>query len=347
MLKPFSTTGIGSLPHTDPQAAVERVLSSFDIPFWPQLPRLSFREQMIPQYTEGLPFIRINEEKKSIWVSRTGGDELERFYESYNENTRIAISENFAEGLHAFLRIARNDKKRKFSLLKGHITGPLTFTLGLNDANGKPVYYDEEMREVYLMGLKAKARWQVDQLGALVSPEESGAGRSVIIFIDEPLASALGSTTYIAVDRAEALRLLSETVQAIKECGGLAGIHCCGRAEWPFLMESGADILNFDAYDYGETIAMYPAETKEFLEKGGYLALGIVPTTEAINSENAQSIKDVFARRIEGLARFLPEDLIKARILLTPACGTGSLSKAEAEKVFELLSSLRRFIGQQ
>ena len=347
MLKPFSTTGIGSLPHTDAQTAVERVLSSFDIPFWPQLPRLSFREQMIPQYTEGLPFIRMNEDKRSIWVSRTGGDELERFYESCNENTRLAISENFAEGLHAFLRVLKKEERGKFSFLKGHITGPLTFTLGLNDINGKPVYYDEEMREVYLMGLKAKARWQVDQLSALTPSETAEAGASgVIIFIDEPLASALGSTTYMAVDRSEALRLLSETVQSIKECGGLAGIHCCGRAEWPFLMESGADILNFDAYDYGETIAMYPSETRSFLEKGGYLALGIVPTTEAINSESAQSIKDVFSRRIEGLARFLPEELIKKRILLTPSCGTGSLSEAEADKVFGLLAGLREFIGE-
>lgn len=36
----LATTGVGSLPHTDPEAAVRHVVRSYDIPFCPQLPRL-------------------------------------------------------------------------------------------------------------------------------------------------------------------------------------------------------------------------------------------------------------------------------------------------------------------
>src|SRR5450631_1097177 len=36
----FATTGGGSLPHTDPVAAVRHVMRSYDVPFCPQLPRL-------------------------------------------------------------------------------------------------------------------------------------------------------------------------------------------------------------------------------------------------------------------------------------------------------------------
>lgn len=331
MLRPYLTTGIGSLPHTDAREAVNLVIEAFDIPFWPQLPRLSFREQMIAQYAEGLPFIRINEEKQTLRVERAAdGEELERFYESYTEDTRLAISEGHAEGLHMFLEMTSG---RRFDYIKGHVTGPLTFSLGLSDSGGLPAYYDEELREVYLMGLKGKVRWQVDALRT--------RGEQVLIFIDEPVASALGSSTYLAVERAEALRLLSEMVQAVKDSGAIPGIHCCGRAEWPLFLESGVGILNFDAYDYGETLAIYPSEIRAFLEKGGVLAWGIVPTTEKINSETGESIYRRFMERLDGLSRFVPETLLRNGIMLTPSCGAGSLTKEETLRVFGLLGELK------
>ena len=59
MFQSFNTTGIGSLPHTDPVEACKIILDSVDIPFWPQLPHRSFLESMVPMYSEGFPFIRI------------------------------------------------------------------------------------------------------------------------------------------------------------------------------------------------------------------------------------------------------------------------------------------------
>jgi methionine synthase II (cobalamin-independent) len=333
MLQPYTTTGIGSLPHTDPEEAVNLILPAFDIPFWPQLPKLSFRELMIPQYSEGLPFIRLDETRKSVYIER-GGDELERFYESYDDSTKIAVSESFAAGLHAFLRLT---KGRRFDFLKGHVTGPLTFTLGLTDRAGRPAYYDEELREVYLMGLKAKTRWQVDALRSRAD--------KLVIFIDEPIASALGGTSYMGVRREEAVRLVSEAAAEIKRCGALSGIHCCGRAEWPLLMESGTDILSFDAYEFGDTLGLYPTELRAYLEAGGTLAWGIVPTTEAVKTATEASIREVFLKRMEALSSRVPETLLKERIILTPSCGTGSLSKEQAARVFQLLAGVKESLA--
>lgn len=39
-LPPWATTGVGSLPFTDVETAVDHVLTAYDIPFCPQLPRL-------------------------------------------------------------------------------------------------------------------------------------------------------------------------------------------------------------------------------------------------------------------------------------------------------------------
>jgi methionine synthase II (cobalamin-independent) len=330
MLKPFLTTGIGSLPHRNALEATMLILNTFDIPFWPQLPGISFKELMIPQYSEGLPFLKMDTNKETIWIARNSSDELERFYESWTEESRIAISEDYAQGMHVFLKTVRT---RSFRFLKGHITGPLTFTLGLKDHTGKPVYFDEEFREISLMLLKAKTRWQIDQL----KPH----AERVIIFIDEPILSALGSSSYLGVSDIEASRLLKELIDVIRSEGGISGVHCCGNADWPLVIKCGPDIINFDAYDYTETIALYPEEFRDFLEKGGYLAWGIIPTSEAIAGETPESIKKRFQQGVEKLSLHIPGDLIFSNILLTPSCGTGSRTVEETLKVFQLLIRLK------
>jgi len=330
MFKPFSTTGIGSLPHTDTEEACRLVLQTFDIPFWPQLPALSFRESMIPQYCEDMPFLKIDEEREKVWVERDGGDVLAKFYETCSDDWESPVSERYAQGLYAFVK---NIKNRRFPFLKGHVTGPLTFTLGLRDEKGKCVYYDEELREISLLLLKAKIRWQIKLLTPFAD--------RVVIFIDEPILSALGSTAYMGVDTTEALRLLKETVESVKLAGGISGIHCCGKADWPLVINSGADIISFDAYDYTGTIALYPAEFSGFLKKDGYLAWGIVPTTEVIADENTDSIKKRFDNSLAQLSKVLPQDLLLSQILLTPACGTGSRSIEETIKIFKILTELK------
>lgn len=330
MFEPFSTTGIGSLPHLSADDACRLVLETFDIPFWPQLPKVSFLEGMIPQYSEGMPFINIDTKRENIFVSRDESDELERFYETCTDGCRIAVSEDHALGLHTFLKMI---KSKQFKALKGHITGPLTYTLGLKDRQGRLVFFDEELRQISLMLLQAKARWQINQLRPYAE--------KVIIFIDEPILSAIGGSSYLGVSIEETQRLLTETASAITEAGGIPGIHCCGNADWPMIIESGVRIINFDAYGYFENLAMYHENIKEFLIKGNFLAWGIVPTTEAVNAETPESIIANFSNKLDALSLHIPKELLVSQIILTPTCGTGSLNIQETIKVFQLLMRLK------
>jgi len=327
---PFTTTGIGSLPHRDPEEACRLVLGTCDIPFWPQLPNMSFKESMILQYSEGLPGIKIDDKRETAWIEKDSSDELIKFYETYSEDYSVAISEGYAKGLYTFIRILCD---RKIHSVKGHSTGPLTFTLGLRDSHKRLVYFDEELREICLMLLKAKIRWQVEIL-------KSCAG-NVIIFIDEPILSALGSTSYLGVDPHESLRLLRETSDAIEQAGGIPGIHCCSNADWPLVISSNVRIISFDAFEYVDTIMIYPEEFYRFLDGGGYLAWGLVPTTDSINDVTVDVLKKHFETSMGKLSKFVPPALLLSRILLTPSCGAGSRSIEEAERIFHILKELK------
>ncbi|MGO9612288.1 MAG: hypothetical protein ACLPX5_04555 [Dissulfurispiraceae bacterium] len=261
---------------------------------------------------------------------RDYSDELERFYESCTETSRIAISEDFAEGFHTFINMI---KGKRFPILKGHITGPITFTLGLKDNQGRYVYFDEELREIVSMLLQAKARWQVDML--------KHHAEKVIIFIDEPILSALGSSSYLGVSTDDVSRLISTLVAAIENAGGIAGIHCCGRADWSMVIDSGPEILNFDAYDYLDPLIIYHGAINQLLQRGGYLAWGIVPTSDSVNSLDEGQIIKLLEDSLEKMYRHIPAELVNSRILLTPSCGTGLRSTEEAVKIFQLLMRLR------
>ncbi len=330
MIGSLSTTGIGSLPHLDPDEACRLVFETFDIPFWPQLPRLSFLEWMIPQYSEGMPFINIDTASENIFINRNDSDELERFYETCSDECRIAMSDDYARGLHAFLKMI---KGRRFKVLKGQITGPLTFTLGLKDREGRFVFFDEELRQISIMLLQAKARWQIDQLKPHCE--------EVIIFMDEPIFSAIGGSAYLGVSREETLRLLSETASAIGNAGGIPGVHCCGSSDWSLVMKSGARILNFDAYSYFENLAMYHEELGAFLESGGYLAWGIVPTTGEIGKETPESLVARFDSGLKSMSKHIPKDLLLSRTILTPSCGTGSRGLEETIRIFQSLMRVK------
>jgi len=331
MFKPFNTTGIGSLPHTDPVEACNVVLDSVDIPFWPQLPHRSFLESMGPQYSEGFPFIRIDGDK--MHVEQTDDAASAAFYEAIAGRTGFPISAEYAAGLHAFTDLLKQ-KNQRLDAIKGHITGPLTFALSLTDKEKRPIFFDDEMRELSLELLKGKASWQIDILKQFAE--------KVLIFVDEPILTALGTSTYLGVSNEEASRMLSEIVNHIHECGGLAGIHCCGKADWPLVLSSGIDVFNFDAFDYGETLSMYPEEITSFLNNKGYIAWGIVPTTEAIKDVTFDLLRERLENGLNSLEKNgIPREMLRQQALITPSCGTGSLEIKDALKVFSLLKELR------
>ena len=336
-------TAIGSLPHADPAKAVDVVLGAIpDAPIWPQLPALGMNEQMEVQYCEGMPRCRIDAEKRRMFFDTTGdySDELAAFYEAYlaamdpdagsGDCSAMAISPAFSKGIFALEdRLKRDGGKRP--IVKVQTTGPCSFALTITDENKRLMYYNEEFRDVIVKALAMKCRWQIQKFHPFAE--------RVICFIDEPILSAFGSSTYVSVRRADVVALIGEVVQAVHADNGLAGVHCCGNTEWPILIDAGVDIVNFDAFGYGESIALYPRQVKQFLADGGVLAWGVVPTSEAIRQQTADSLVNQFDKVVGNLAAKAGIDrgLIVQQAIITPSCGTGSLKIEDAERVFKLL----------
>jgi len=336
-------TAIGSLPHAKPQDAVRVILDSIpDAPIWPQLPANGLQEQMEVQYSEGLPRVVIDADKQRMFIDTSGDTsaELAAFYERFvaEDVDSFQITPAFSKGIPAMLAaLTAAGGKRPY--VKVQTTGPISFGLTIVDENKRAIYYNADFIDAVVKALAMKCRWQIRQFRKFAE--------RVICFIDEPILSAFGSSTYVSVTRDDVVARLSEVVEAVHAEGALAGVHCCGNTEWSILIDAGVDIVNFDAFDYGETIALYPEAVKRHLEKGGALAWGIVPTTK-IQGQTVASLVDKFSGLVGNLAKAanIDRSLIERQALITPSCGTGSLPVPDAEKVFTVLretsAALRR-----
>jgi methionine synthase II (cobalamin-independent) len=330
-------TGIGSMPITDPDKAAALSLRYLpEAPIWPQLPQRSFREHMDGQYSEALPGLVVDEAKKrfSFDTARDLIPGLEKFFGRYLEKDYafFKMSEEYAAGFYGFLRALKKGVQPGVRFLKGHITGPLTAGISFKDEAGKDIIHNDVLFDAVVKGLAMKAAWQIQELGQF--------GRPVIIFIDEPAMESLGSA-FSAVSPEVVAGRLNEIIDTIHELGGIAGIHCCGNADWPLLFRTKVDIVNFDAFGYREKVLLYPADIKAFYARGGALAWGIVPTGAFTGSETAEGL---VAQLESGMKRLEKEGVdrkvILRQCLITPSCGMGSLTPEKAEAILRLLGEV-------
>ncbi|GAB4406423.1 MAG: hypothetical protein Kow00123_19020 [Anaerolineales bacterium] len=312
---------VGSVPHPDPKQACDLVLKNFpQIPTWPQLPKRSFLENMYVQYSERFPGVVLEQERIHVDREQDLDEPLEALYVAYlkNDLEHGAISREYAAGLPELV----GRPLPGLTAVKGQVTGPVSWGLVVVDQNRRPVLYDEILADAIAKHLRLKARWQEKQLQKL-SPK-------VITFIDEPYMSSFGSA-YVSLSREQAITLMEEVLAGLE---GIKGVHCCGNTDWSLLLATSIHILNLDAYGYAETLALYADDVKAFLNRGGIIAWGIVPASEVIYAETPEHLLERLEQAMQMLvAKGIPLDKIVEASLITPSCGTGSLSVETAERV--------------
>ena len=335
---------IGSMPLDDHAAASRLIMEHTPaIPVWAQLPVFP-EEGMVPQFLPGMP--AVVEKNGKIYIDtacETFDADLLAFFEDYMAavaspeqlpGSRFALTEATGKGVAALVDTLAGLKTPP-TAVKGQVTGPVTFGTGVKDQDGRSIFYNETLRDAAVKHLALNARWQIQTLAR--------PGCPVIVFIDEPALAGFGSSELISISKEEILACLAEVVAAIHADGGLAGIHVCANTDWTVVLESGADIVNFDAYAFFDRFILYGAQIRKFLADGGFLAWGIVPTLkpEEIERETVDSLYAGWQERLGHVeALGIAGDTILRQSFITPSCGVGSLSLDLATRVLALTRDL-------
>ena len=345
-------TTIGSLPLSDAREATALVFKYASLlPSWVQLPQFS-GEGMLEQYNEGLPGIKKTAERRYFDTDHPEFEQaVLRFYEDYLGTTeggspayleRFAISRDRARGFFSFIDMLAEHKNTLPATVKGQVTGPFTLATGLKDQHGKFAYYNPQLRDIIVKHISLKALWQIRVLQQF--------NVSVLMFLDEPSLCGFGSTAYLGVTAEDIKKDLNEAVSLIHQAQAWAGVHCCENTDWAILLQSDIDVLNFDAYGFFDRVFLFKQELINFINRGGTLAWGIVPThsEEVISKVTPELLIDLWKDEVQKLSTAgVTMEKILCQSLITPSCGMGSLSADAALKVLQLLDEVSRRLRKE
>jgi hypothetical protein len=256
------TTAMGIMPHTDVSRAIELALS-LDVPFWPQLPNVSFYEDMYAQASQNFPGIVVDPEEKRISFDTVRfEEELSDYSWRMVQPEAFVPSETYSVVYHRFLA----ENLRGYAAIRGQVTGPVSFGFRVTDENSRPIIYNEGVRALLFDFTQRKANIQYRQL--------KEKNQNAFVWLDEPGLGWVfsGLSGYSDVQAKEDYQGFLAGFEGTK------ALHLCANINLPYLLGLGIELLSFDAYQIELMPKGYAAAVADFLSRGGIISWGIVPT---------------------------------------------------------------------
>jgi hypothetical protein len=331
----LSTTAMGIMPHEGVDEALKLALK-MDIPFWPQLPKLSFYEDMYVQAMEKFPGVIIDEKHMRIFVDTNKFiEEIPQYLEKEDNIETFKISERYSLVYRSFLTMELSS----YRAIRGQIISPVSLTLKIVDENDKPIVYNDEIRALVFSFIQKRVNAQYMEL--------KEKNDKAFVWVDDPGLEFIFSAM-CGYDNIKAKKELMDFFNGIN---GVRGMHLCGKPDWDFLLSlNNIEIISFNAYAFGDVFVTYD-KIKDFVERGNIISWGIVPTYyEDFSKEDISNL----ARRLEGMwsvlkKRGLDMGKIIQNSLLAPAtCNLLNPDKTvTVEKSFELLNELSHYLKER
>jgi hypothetical protein len=329
------TTAMAVMPHRDVDRALQVALS-MDVPFWPQLPLYSYHEDMYVQASEHFPGILLDLEKRTLRFSMEKFTaELEDTLAHFEEPEYFDVSETYSVVYSRFLALDLSDRPA----IRGQLEGPISFGFNVLDQDDRPILFDDTVRPFVLEFMAKRVNVQLEQL--------TKRNPNAFMFIDEPGLQFLFSamTGYSDMAAKGDMELFFSMIQRPR------GVHLCGNPDWDFLLGLDLDILSLDVYSNGEVFASYAESIKKFLERGGFLVWGIVPTNfEPFEAENSDSLE----KRLEEVWYILGKggidlEFLLSRSLLSPAtcCLVNPDGEKTVEEAFKVINRLSKRLREK
>jgi len=324
------TTAMAVMPHTDPVQALKTALT-LDIPFWPQLPRLSYYEDMYVQASEHFPGILLDLENRTLSFSMDKFViELEETLSHFEESEYFDISPDYSDVYQRFLDLDLSDRPA----IRGQLEGPLSFGLNVLDQDKRPILFDDTIRPFMMEFMAKRINVQLGRLKKL--------NPNAFMFIDEPglqfLFSALSG--YDSTAARGDMEVFLSMIERPR------GIHLCGNPDWDFLLNLDMDILSMDVYLNGEIFSTYASSIQKFLDNGGVIVWGIVPTNfEPFETENSETLTS----RLEHIwsvldKKGIEKEYLISKSLISPAtcCLVNPDGEKTVEKAFNVVREVSR-----
>jgi hypothetical protein len=320
------------MPHKDVDQALKAAMS-LDVPFWPQLPNFSYMEDMYVQAAEHFPGIIIDMDKQTVRFSMDKFiQEFEQTMERFDDPDFFDVSEEGSVVYHRFLAQDLADRPA----IRGQLEGPVSFGFNVLDQDDRPILFDDTVRPFLFEFMAKRINAQLSRLKKL--------NPNAFMFIDEPGMQFIFS----AMSGYDDLKAKKDLDLFFSMIDSPRGIHLCGNPDWDFLLNLDMDVLSMDIHTNAQIFAACHKSVKRFLDRGGILVWGIIPTGfETYEKENLQfqamTLELVWKELVK---KGIDMDQILASSMLSPAtcCLVNPDGEQTVEKAFRQLNDLSKML---
>lgn len=308
VLRPGMATGVGSLPHGDISAAIDLVLQLHpELPAAPQLPQRSAREFMLAQAADGL--CGVTASAAGISFDPDAVDPEAEVETDFSGDAWLSLSTFFD---------AVADRRQPIKL---QVCGPVSLGFALVHA-GMP----------RTLAGQVASRAVIDRITALLAEARHRVPHApLVLFLDEPSLTAWYGEGF-PWEADDTVDLLSGALAAAAH-GATTGVHCCGATEWRLALAAGPDVLSVPA---GSGLTEDPVALGSFLEAGGWLAWGAVPTDGPVSRQPERYLHAVRDEWHDLARGGVDMELLRDRALVTPACGLAGHTIGQAEEILTM-----------
>jgi hypothetical protein len=324
------------MPHRDVDQAL-RLALSLDIPFWPQLPKVSLYEDMYVQASQNFPGIAIDFDKGRLSFDTARFEqELDAYFVEMDVPEIFALTARYSAVFDKFL----SRDLQGYKAIRGQNIGPVSFGFKVLDENLKPVVYNDEARTILFDFIQKKANIQYRAL--------KERNPNAFVWLDEP---GLGYV-FSGLSGYNEQQAKEDYHNFIAGLEGPKGLHLCAEVNLPYLLELGVEILSFDAYQIGFMPKEYAGSVAEFIKKGGIISWGIVPTESTVLATQtpgtlARILSDYWDVVSESTGLSLNQIAMQALVAPARCClsdvGQGSTADKKAGEC-QILSSEERIV---
>ena len=229
---------------------------------------------------------------------------------------------------HKFLEMDLSDRPA----IRGQLEGPISFGLNVLDQDKRPILFEDTIRPFMFEFMSKRINVQLKRLQQM--------NPNAFMFVDEPGLQFLFS----ALSGYDSTKAKSDMEQFFSMVQRPRGIHLCGNPDWDFLLNLDLDILSLDIYQNGEVFSSYSKSIKNFLDRGGVIVWGVVPTNfEPFEAENIRSLETRLAGVWDVLhAKGIDREFLLSKSLISPAtcCLVNPDGETTVEKAFAAVKEL-------
>jgi len=207
--------------------------------------------------------------------------------------------------------------------VKGQIEGPITLSAYLFYKD-QAFLSDPALFAAIAFHVSQMVCWQIDRL--------KSAGLPVLLFVDEPalcLEAPAGTLNALAV-----------TLEDARVRGAYAGLHCCAAQPFGRMCRAKPDILSFDAHE-GLELFFADADARHFIDQGGMVAYGLVPTLPSLEALDPAAI---FIRWLKAATLAGDPQELAQKSMITATCGLGLLHPSAVAESFNAAHAVSKLI---